>query len=146
MIRTIPMPGRTFMGLAILALFALNGLWAGLAHVKPDDWYVQAAYVAGAVFADAAKGALVGGLLWLCSKGAEKFQIQNPKPWIYKLAIGVYLLGAAIGAYVMALAIYSLCVAISEPSPGAQSATFLLAGTALFYWFVGRGLSYALGR
>jgi hypothetical protein len=97
--RFIPMPGRNFMAATVLMLFAVNGLWTGISRVPPDDWYVQLAYIAGAIFGAAAKGMIFAGLLWLCARGAEGFHLKNPKPWITKAALGIYFIGAALGAY-----------------------------------------------
>lgn len=144
--QSIPMPGRTFMALAIVVLFALDGLWRGFQLLQPDDWYVEAAYLAGFVVGAAAKGALLGGLLWLCAKGAEGFRLKNPAPWLKKAALGIYLLGLAIGAYILIVAIYTLSVSIHALSANEPTIPLILSLSALLACFAGRAISYALGR
>jgi hypothetical protein len=146
MLKAVPMPGRTFMAGSILALFVLEGFWSGLASAKGDDWSVQAAWVAGSMFAAATKGAIIGGILWLCAKGAEGFRLRNPRFWVQSVGLAIYLLGSAIGVYSLILAFYMLSVAIYAPTPGASNVVFFLASCGLFYWFFGRAISYMLGR
>lgn len=146
MIRWLPLPSRTFMAVTITALFSLDGLWTGIRRLPADDWYVQAASVAGNVVRAGAKGAIIGGLLWLCAKGAENFRLKTPKPWVIKLGLTIYWLGFAVGFYTIGLALYVVVFLAPDYTDAVARLPFQVALNGLFSWFAARAISYALGR
>jgi hypothetical protein len=112
--------------------------------VSPDDWYVQAAYVAGWAFAKTAKILAFLVLVWLLMKFGKRLQLRGEHHRLLKIGTAIYGLGYVICVYLGGWAIYMLCAATIS-GVNAHDAIAALFAIALIFWVAGRGIRYAVG-